>query len=118
MSQRAGELSQRLKQFGDELSQMVQQIPEEDWTKVLPIEQWPVGAALHHVAAGHLGITSLARMILNGEQLPEITMEGLKEMANQHARDHADCTKQEVLEIMAERKSSSNGTTSNMPVVP
>ena len=38
MSQRAGELSQRLQQFGDELSQMVQQLPEENWTKVLPMQ--------------------------------------------------------------------------------
>ena len=101
MSQRAKELSQKLQRVGDELTEMVRQLSDEDWKKVLPIEQWPIGAALHHVAAGHLGITSLARMILNGQQLPEITMEGLKEMANQHAREHADCTKEEVLEILA-----------------
>ena len=101
MSQRAKDLSHKLQKVGDELTDMVRQLSDEDWKKVLPIEQWPVGAALHHVAAGHLGITSLARMILNGEQLPEISMEGLKDMANRHAREHADCTKEEVLEILA-----------------
>ena len=101
MDQRASELSKKLQNFSEELTELVQQLTDEDWKKELPFEQWPVGVALHHMAAGHLGITSLARMILNGEQLPEITMEGLKAMANQHARDHADCTKEEVLEILA-----------------
>ena len=101
MNQRGKELSQRLQEFIDELTDVTRSLTDEDWKKVLPFEQWPMGAALHHMVAGHLGITSLARMIVNGEKLPEITMEGLKEMANQHAREHADCTKEEVLEILA-----------------
>lgn len=100
MSQRGNDLAQKLRQFSDELTEVVRTLTDEDWQKVLPFEQWPLGAALHHMAAGHLGISSLARMIVNGEKLPEITMEGLKEIANQHAREHADCTKEEVLEIL------------------
>ena len=101
MNQRGKELSQRLQAFIDELTDVARSLTDEDWKKVLPFEQWPMGAALHHMVAGHLGITSLARMIVNGEKLPEITMDGLKEMANQHAREHADCTREEVLEILA-----------------
>lgn len=101
MNQRGNELSRRLQEFTDELAGLVSELTDEDWKKVLPLEQWPLGAALHHVVAGHLGISSLARMIVNGEKLPEITMEGLKEMANQHAQEHADCTLEEVQEILA-----------------
>jgi len=100
MSQRGNELSRRLQQFGDELKQVAHQASDEDWNKMLPAEQWSVGVTLRHLAAGHLGIMALARMIVNGEKLPEITIEGLKEMANQHARKHADCKKEEVLEIL------------------
>jgi hypothetical protein len=100
MNPRANQLSQRLRQFSDELASLTRKVSDEDWTKMLPAEQWPVGVTLRHLASGHLGITSLARMMVNGEKLPEITMEGLKEMANQHAREHADCQKNEVLEIL------------------
>ena len=101
MNQRGNELSRRLQEFTDQISEVVRELTDEDWKKVLPFEQWPVGPALHHVVAGHLGIASLARMIVNGEKLPDITMEGLKAMANEHAREHADCTKEEVQEVLA-----------------
>jgi len=39
-------------------------------------------------------------MIVDGEKLPELTGEQITEMANEHAREHANCTKAEVLEVL------------------
>ncbi|KPJ77317.1 MAG: hypothetical protein AMJ54_08400 [Deltaproteobacteria bacterium SG8_13] len=100
MNKRGKELSGRLQEFSDELTTAARNLTAAQWAEMLPSEQWPVGVTMRHLAAGHLGITSLARMMVNGEKLPEITLEALKEMANRHAREHADCTKEEVLELL------------------
>ena len=100
MTERGKELSGRLQVFCDHLQSIARSVDDETWKKILPEEQWPVGVTLRHLAAGHLGIGALVRMIVDGKQLPDISMEGLKEMANQHAREHADCRKQEVLDIL------------------
>ena len=105
MSTRGQELSQRLQGFIDELRVVARELTDEDWKKVLDYEQWSIGVTMRHMAAGHLGIAPLARMIINGEKLPDITIEGLIEMANQHAREHADCTKEEVMEILEKNAS-------------
>ncbi len=39
-------------------------------------------------------------MILRGEKFPEMTMEQITENANRHAREHAECSKSEVLDIL------------------
>jgi hypothetical protein len=42
----------------------------------------------------------MVRMLINGDKLPEITMDQLNEMANAHAREHAGCTREEVVAIL------------------
>jgi hypothetical protein len=39
-------------------------------------------------------------MIVSGEKLPAITMPQLIDMANEHARQHAGCTREEVLDVL------------------
>jgi hypothetical protein len=39
-------------------------------------------------------------MLVSGQALPEITMEQLVGMANEHARRNAECTKEEVLGVL------------------
>ena len=100
MSKRGEELAARLQTFCDELKQIGRQLSDADWEKTLEYEQWSVGVTMRHLAAGHLGIGGLVGMIIRGETLPEITFDILIEMANQHAQEHAGCTKQEVMEIL------------------
>lgn len=42
-------------------------------------------------------------MILKGEKFPEMTMEQITENANRHAREHAECSKSEVLDILRDQ---------------
>jgi hypothetical protein len=39
-------------------------------------------------------------MIVAGEKMPDLTMDGIDEMNAQHAKEHAACTKNEVLDIL------------------
>ena len=44
-----------------------------------------------------------------GEAIPEITMEAIDQMNAQHAKEHANCTKEEVLALLRENGSAFAG---------
>ena len=100
MSRRTKDLAERLEMFNKGVVEFVENCTEEDWRKVCGWEEWTVGVVARHIGAGHYDIVGLAKMIVNGEKLPELTRGQINLMANQHARDHADCTRAEVGEIL------------------
>jgi hypothetical protein len=100
MSHNAENLAQRLRGFTAEVIGFVEGCSEENWRKVLAAEQWTVGVTARHIGAGHFDAVGLARMMVKGEKLPEFTMEQLVAMANEHARQHAGCTREEVLGVL------------------
>ncbi len=95
MSGRSKELAERLNSFNEEVISFVENCTEGDWRKICA-EDWPVGVTARHIGT-HYQALSLTNMILNDQKLPEMTREQIDERANQHAREHADCTKEEVL---------------------
>ena len=103
MSDRAKNLANRLNSFNEEVISFVENCTESDWRKV-GVEEWPVGVTARHIGANHYSAAmSLARIILKGEKLPEKTIEQITENANRHAREHAGCTKSEVLEVLRDQ---------------
>ncbi len=100
MGSQAKELAERLRGFNGEVIAFVESCDERDWKQICAWEQWPVGVAARHIGAGHYPAVGLVRKIIAGEQLPQLTGEQIVEMANQHAREHSDCTRREVLEIL------------------
>lgn len=100
MSRRSQDLAERLRAFNDEIIEFVENCSDENWRKVCPWEQWTVGVAARHIGAGHYSAIGLAKMILDGEKLPELTMRQIADMANRHALEHADCSRPEVLDIL------------------
>ncbi len=103
MNRRAKDLAERLEKFNDELIAFVERCDDDAWLKVCAYEQWPVGVAARHIGAGHYQAVAMSSMIIRGGKLPELTGDQITEMANQHAREHADCTKPEVLAILREK---------------
>ena len=99
MSQRAKDISYRIKDFSDEVIAFVMNLSEDDWVRECEEEQWSVGATARHIA-GHLSIRDMADAIVMGKELPPMTMDQIVDMANQSARRHADCSKPEVLELL------------------
>ena len=97
MSQRAKELAEKVKAFSSELTAFVESCSDEDWGKTCSGEGWPINVVARHIAAGHYGALNLAKMIVAGESLPELSGEMIDQMNAQHAEKHTGCTKEEVL---------------------
>ncbi len=109
MSQRTKELVARFTGFNNEFIAFVDNCSDEDWRKVCSGEGWTVGVVAHHVAAGHFGAIDFVRMIVAGEAIPEITMETIDQMNAQHAKEHANCTREEVLALLRKNGSAFTG---------
>ena len=102
MSQRAKALSDKFTGFNNELIAFVETCSDENWVTVCPGENWPVGVVARHIAAGHYNAIGLAKMMVGGKPLPELTGETIDRGNAQHAQKHADCTKDEVLGLLRE----------------
>ena len=65
-------------------------------------QQWPVCVIARHVAAGHLGTLEMAKVVVDGDDLPPLTLEAIDQMNAERARKHPDCSKGEVLGLLRE----------------
>ena len=77
----------------------LEQLSEADWKKVTAAEQWPVGVTAHHLAGALEPISGMIKAIVAGQPLGNFTGDLLDEMNAQHARDYANCTKAETIEL-------------------
>ena len=100
MNQNAQELAKKIRAFNDEVIAFVEQCTSEQWQKVCAWEEWSVGVTARRIGAGHFEAIGLAEMIIAGQKLPELTMDDFRQMGNQHAREHANCSREEVLAIL------------------
>lgn len=106
MARRGKELAERFRAFNNELLAFVENCSDDDWKKVCPGEGWSVGVVAHHTADSHYGALGLVKMIVAGDKLPEITGEAINTGNAEHARKHAHCTRDEVLDILRANGSS------------
>jgi hypothetical protein len=102
MSKRAIDLAERFKAFNRELIGFVENCSDENWRKVCPEEQWSVGVVARHIAASHYGALGLAKMMVAGEKLPDLTEAVIDRLNSKHAEKHRHCTRDEVLKSLRE----------------
>ena len=102
MRQRAKDIANKIKMFNEEVIAFVDNLNEEEWAKTCEWEEWPVGATVYHMGAGHFAISDMAKMIINGEDLPPLTMDQINAMSKKQALDHVDCTKADALKALRE----------------
>jgi uncharacterized damage-inducible protein DinB len=100
MGQRSDDLAARFEAANNALIDTVQQCSDDQWKKTCSGEGWSVGVTAHHVASSHGPVAGLAQGIANGQQLPAITMEMIDAGNAQHAQEHANCTKEETIDLL------------------
>jgi hypothetical protein len=61
--------------------------------------KWSVGVTAHHLATALGPISGMIRAVAVGQSPTGFDLARLDEMNAQHARDHADCTKAETIEL-------------------
>jgi len=97
MGERANALADTGQKAFDDLAKAVRGLSDGQWKSNCASEGWSVGVTARHVGEG-LGVTiGLAQAVAKGEALPPLSMEALDQRNAQHAKDHADCSKDEVL---------------------
>ena len=100
MSGRSAELAAKLESANAAVIAAVESSSEEDWQRVTSSEEWTVGVTAHHIAVSHLPIMGLVELVATGGDVPPLTMDMFHAANAQHAQEHANCTREDVLEIL------------------
>jgi uncharacterized damage-inducible protein DinB len=100
VSQRAADLAAKLESANATVIEAVEKMSEEDWKRVTSSEGWSVGVTARHIAISHVPIMGLVELVATGGEIPPITMDMFHAGNAQHAQEHANCTREEVLEIL------------------
>jgi hypothetical protein len=100
MSQRGEDLSKKIEAFRDDVIAFVEALSDEEWNATCEWEEWTAGVTARHIGAGHFRIFELAGMVLEGKELPQLTMDQINAMSDKDARAHSDITKAETLETL------------------
>lgn len=96
---RAEELAERFEAINNEFIALVEGCSDENWRKVSEGEEWSVGVIANHIAAGHAGIASFAQRIATQQPVPPLTPEAFEASNQKQAKEAANCTQAEVLEL-------------------
>lgn len=114
MSERAVSLADKFSTFNDDVIAFVEGCSDEDWQKTTEAEGWTVAAVCSHIAGGHYGILGWAKMIVNGEPLPEITFDAIHNMNAESAASSAVATKEQVLRLLQENGGATSSFVSSL----
>ncbi len=100
MSERSEALAAKFEQANNDVIATVEQASDDQWKAVCADEGWSVGVTAHHIASGTPLISGLVQALASGADIPPLTTEQLDQGNAKHAEEHADCTKEETLEML------------------
>ena len=100
MGERAEALAAKFEKVNQELIDVIEECSDERWRSACAGEGWSVGVTAHHVAVDTPLLAEMVRAIASGQSFPPLTAEGPDKANAQHAQQHADCTKQETLDLL------------------
>ena len=92
-------LAKEFEAKANEATGVLEKLSDADWKKVTAAEKWSVGVTAHHVAQSHEGIAGIIKAVAAGQSMGNFTMDMLHEMNAKHAKDFANCTKAETLDL-------------------
>jgi hypothetical protein len=99
MGARSEALAKEFEAKAQEATAVLEKLTDADWKKVTEAEKWSVGVTAHHVAGSHEPIAGLIKTVAAGQSVPGFTMDMLHEMNAKHAKDNANCTKAETIDL-------------------
>ena len=100
MSKRAEALAERIAQGHRELIAFVETLSEADWRTHCPNEGRTVGVLVHHVASVLPAELDLVNILASGQPITGVTIEMVDQMNAQHAKEHANCGREETLDLL------------------
>lgn len=92
-------LTKQFEAKAQEAMTTVEKLSDADWKKVTESEKWSVGVTAHHLAGSLEAVSRLVEAVVSGQSL-DFTMDMLNEMNARHAKEYADCTKAETIELL------------------
>jgi hypothetical protein len=101
MSKRADALATRLEDGARALSDLASGLSEIEWENRIPKDGRKIGVVVHHVASMYPIEIELAQLLAQGKPVTGVTWDVVHGINAAHARDHADVTKEEALDLLA-----------------
>jgi DinB superfamily len=77
----------------------LERLSDADWKKVTAAEKWSVGVTAHHIAGVFERLANVVKTIAAGRALDGFSLDRIDEMNAQHAKDYANCTRAETIEL-------------------
>jgi hypothetical protein len=101
MIRRAESLAARIEQGAAGLATFAEGLSDAEWgTPTSPTDRRTVGQIVNHVALVYPIEVDLARAIASGNAVTDVTWQVVAELNAGHAREHAQVTKAEALELL------------------
>jgi uncharacterized damage-inducible protein DinB len=102
MPTRAEALASQFEAANDAAIAVVSACSDSAWRAACPDDGRSVAVVAHHIATGDAGIGTLVETAAKGLPPPPITREMIDQGNAQQAREHANATKEEVLQALRE----------------
>jgi len=77
----------------------LERLGDADWKKVTQAEKWTVGVTAHHLAGALEAVATMVETMAAGQPL-SFRLDMLDDMNARHAKEYANCTKAETLELL------------------
>jgi PhnB protein len=77
----------------------LERLSDSDWSKRTAAEQWPVGVTAHHLGGALQPVATMVKAMAAGQSLERFRLDTLDDRNARHAKEHADCTKAETVEL-------------------
>lgn len=100
MSTRAEALAARIEQGATSLAAYAEGLSEAEWNTEVRPDGRKVGVIIHHVASVYPIEVQLAQSVASAQEVKDVTWAAIAEMNAGHAREHANCVKDDTLRLL------------------
>ena len=100
MTTRAENLADQFEKANDQFIALIERLNEGQWRARCSAEGWTVAETACHLAEDHRVLADFVQLVVDGKALPDFTVDGLHQMNAEQAARNANCTKDQVLQLL------------------